>query len=923
MLINMAAGSLVGREPEKQRLATLIDGVVEHGGVLVLHGEAGVGKSALLAEAGALAAAAGMRVLTTVGVESEQHLPYAGLHQIVFPIRSGIEALPVPQRNALRAATGMTDHAVPDVYLVGLAVLNLLAEVAAETPILLVAEDAHWLDQASVDVLTFVARRLDSEPMVLLAAVRDGILSQISDTALPSMAVSGLSDNAAATLLDSVAPDLGSAARRRLLDEASGNPLALTELPKSVQSEADVPVAGPLPLTERLERTFTARLSQLPPATKVILPIAALNDSAAVAETLDAATSILGSEADAAILAPAVAAQLIQLDTGVISFRHPLMRSAIVQTLSPEERRQAHAALALALDDQPDRRAWHRAAASPGIDEDIGSELAQVAARAQRRGVVTAAIAALQEAARLSADTLHRAERLLLAADLAVESGRRDVVQRVLAEVETLELTGQQQARVAWIRGGFDDGMRDHTQGALDLARLAQTVAADGDNALAIRILWSAALRCFWSEPGAKARHHIEAVADSLFTEPHDPRLLAILAYAVPIERGATVVDGLSRPGGPAASGPLEERFLGTAALLVGAFDHAARLNAASLSGLRAQGRLALLARARAAEAWSSARLGDLGVAIPAAEEARRLTQETDQPFVFGTVCASQAEIAALRGEHEQADLLAAEAERAGLAVGARPILATVQTARGLSALGQGRFADAFAQLRRMHDPNDPAFQMALRCYALPELVDAAVRSGQPEAVADIIEENEWFAHTTSSPALAVGLRYARAVLATGDAAEPLYEEALRAAPTGWPFQRAWAQLAYGEWLRRQRRTADSRPHLRAARDAFDALGIIPWSERARDELRAAGEGSPRRGPDARDQLTAHELHIAQLAAQGLTNREIGQRLYLSHRTVSTHLHRIFPKLGVTARSELKTVLHTRPLAAMTHPSTA
>jgi len=881
-----------------------------------------VGKSALVAEAGRLAAAAGMRVLTTVGVESEQHLPYAGLHQIVFPIRSGISALAAPQRDALQAAIGMSDQAVPDVYLVGLAVLNLLADVAAKTPALLVAEDAHWLDHASVDVLTFVARRLDSEPIVLLAAVRDGVPSRITEAGLPSLAVSRLSDDAAATLLDSVAPGLGLATRRRLLDEAAGNPLALTELPKAVESGTGLPVAGPLPLTQRLERTFTAQLSQLPPETRTILPIAALNDSAAVAETLVAATSILGTNAEAAMLDPAVAAQLIHLEGGMISFRHPLIRSAMVQTLSAVELQQAHAALAQVLDGQPDRKAWHRAAASRGTDEDVSSELVQVATRAQRRGVVTAAIAALQESARLSGVTLRRVERLLWAADLAVESGRRDVVQRVLAEVETMELTTQQQARVAWIRGGFDDGMRDHSVGALDLARLAESVAADGDVDLAVRILWSAALRCFWSEPGAQARRHIEAVADTLFTDAQDPRLMAILAYSVPIERGSTVVDGLSHQDERTVSGPIEERFLGTAALLVGAFDHAARLNAASLSGLRAQGRLALLARARAAQAFSSARLGDLGVAIPAAEEARRLTQETDQPFVFGVVCASQAEIAALRGDHEQADQLAAEAERAGLAVGARPILATVQTARGISALGQGRFADAFAHLRRMHDPGDPAFQMALRCYALPELVDAAVRSARPDAVADVVEQIEWFSRTSSSPAMAVGVRYARAVLATGDEAESLFEEALRTVPAGWPFQRAWAQLAYGEWLRRKRRTAESRPHLRAARETFDALGIIPWSERARDELRAAGEGSPRRSADARDQLTAHELHIAQLAAGGMTNREIGQRLFLSHRTVSTHLHRIFPKLGVTARSELKTVLHAEPLAALAHPNT-
>lgn len=915
----MTSSALVGREAELAQLAALIGGAAERGGVVVLHGDAGVGKSSLLAEARRMATACGRRILNTIGVESEQHLPYAGIHQMVFPIRSGIAALPAPQRDALHAVTGASDQEVPDLYLVALAVLNLVAELAAETPLLLVAEDAHWLDQPSVDVLTFVARRLDSEPIVLVAAARDGVPARIVDADLPTMAVGPLSDSAAETLLDLAAPGLVPLARRRLLDDAAGNPLALTELPKALQSGTGIPVAGPLPLTRRLERTFTARLSRLPQDTRTVLPIAALNDSASVPEALAAARAMLGRDVESSALGPAVGAQLIHVEGRTLSFRHPLVRSAIVQTLGTEQLRRTHAALAEVLVDQPERRIWHRAAAAQGTDEAVAAELDAVADRAQRRSVVTAAVTALEAAARLSAVPEHRAERLLRAADLAVESGRRDVVQRVLAEVETLGLSGPQQTRVAWIRGSFDDGMRDPTVGPSELAELAESVAADGDCNLAVRILWSAALRCFWSEPGARARRRIESVADSLIPDPDDPRLLAILAYAVPIERGTTVVDGLASPDRAADTGAREERFLGTAALLVGAFDQAVRLNAASLSGLRTQGRLALLARARAAQAWSATRLADLGVAIPAADEARRLTLETDQPFVFGIVCATQAELAALRGDHEQAELLAAEAERVGLPAGARPVLATVQTAKGLSALGQGRFADAFAQLRRMHDPADPAFQVALRCYALSELVDAAVRSGQVDAVREIVDDVASFATTNSSPALGVGVRYARAVLATGDEAEGLFEEALRGVPSDWPFQRAWAQLAHGEWLRRQRRTADARPLLRAARQTFDALGVIPWSERARDELRAAGEGSPRRTVAARDQLTPHELHIAQLAADGLTNREIGQRLYLSHRTVSTHLHRIFPKLGVTSRSELGTLLRTAPLEDMTY----
>ena len=296
------------------------------------------------------------------------------------------------------------------------------------------------------------------------------------------------------------------------------------------------------------------------------------------------------------MLAPAVEARLVDLGSGRVSFRHPLTRSAIPQTASLVERQAAHAALAEALRGQADRRAWHRAAATAGPDESIASELESTANRAQRRGGVGAAVAALERAARLSDGPARRAERLLRAADLAVESGRQDVVVRLLEQVSLLELSAQQRARVVWIRGSFDDGMRDDSVGAFELARLAESVAADGDVDLVMRILWSAALRCFWAEPGAAARQHIVAVAEALPIGERDPRLLAILAYAAPIERGTAVIHRLAGLARQPSGDPQVERLLGTAALLVGAFDLAVRLSAASVSGLRTQGRLGLLA---------------------------------------------------------------------------------------------------------------------------------------------------------------------------------------------------------------------------------------------------------------------------------------------------------------------------------------
>jgi ATP/maltotriose-dependent transcriptional regulator MalT len=398
-------------------------------------------------------------------------------------------------------------------------------------------------------------------------------------------------------------------------------------------------------------------------------------------------------------------------------------------------------------------------------------------------------------------------------------------------------------------------------------------------------------------------------VADRLLPADEDPRRVAVTAYVAPFERGAAVLHSLRRLVRVAGADPEVDRFLGSAALQIGAFDLAATFSAAAAPGFRADGRLGLLARALAVQAWSLVRLGDLATAAPCAAEGARLARETSQPFMHGLATAVQAEIAALRGDHEQAKTLADEAERVSLAAGARPVLATVALARGLTALGEGRFDDAFADLRRILDPTDPAYQLALRAYCVAELTEAAVHAGRTEQMRQIMAGLESLAASTPSPALHVGLRYARAVLAPNEDAEELFRAALREDLSGWPMERGRLQLAFGEWLRRQRRVVESRTHLRAARETFDALGVLAWSERARRELRTAGESSPNRDPDARDRLTPHELGIARLAAEGLTNKEIGQRLYLSHRTVGTHLHRIFPKLGVSSRAELGTML--------------
>ncbi|WP_435592612.1 AAA family ATPase [Nocardia sp. bgisy118] len=894
---------LFGRDTELKDLGALVDGPEDRSGMLI-RGAAGIGKSALVDEAVAAAAIAGVRVLRTAGVEAEQNYAYAGLHRLLYPLRKQLDGLPPRQYYSLATALGLPDGGdEPTAYLVGLAALTLLADAAGERPLLIVAEDVHWLDPASAEVLAFVARRIDPEPIALIATLRDGVDSPLADAGLSLMGPEPLSDDHAAALLDLIAPELPAQTRHRLLAEAHGNPLALTELPSAVRDLDELPAT--LPLTERLERAFSARGTTLPAPTRTALLVAALNDSDSVTETLSAASILLGTQAGTEIFTPAVENRLLVLGRDTVTFRHPLMRSAFTTTATADERTRAHRALSDVLAAHPDRRAWQRAAAATGPDEQAARDLENVAERARHRG---GAVAALERAADLSGSPGLRADRLLRAAELAVDSGRRDTAERLVLAARALPTTPRHDATAAWLLSGFDDGVRENPSRITELAALAAAVAADGHPDAAMRILWGAAMRCFWSEPGPDTRPALLAVADELPIADDDPRLVAVSAYVAPFERGGRVIDRLRALASDTGRNPEVDRFLGSAALQVGAFDLAAHFSAAAAPGFRAAGQLGLLPRALTVQAWSLTRLGDLAAGAQAAAEAADFARETGQPFMHGLATAVQAEIAALRGDYPQAATLASDAERIGLAAGARPVLATVQLARGLAALGEGRYDDAFADLRRTHDPGDPSHSPALRAYFLAELTDAAIRAGQVDALRELLRGVEPAVASTPSPALHIGWRYAHALLAT-DTAEAHFTDALAVDLAAWPAERGRLHLSYGEWLRRQRRVVESRTHLRTAREIFDALGFTAWSERARLELRSAGESSPNRDPDARDRLTPHELSIARLAAQGLTNREIGQRLYLSHRTVSTHLHRIFPKLGVSSRTDLAALL--------------
>src|SRR6516225_8027236 len=443
------AGPLLGRDAEIGLLAALLDGIGDGGGALVLLGEPGIGKSRLLAVAAEFARERGLVVLSTTGVQSEAHLAFAGLHQMLRPLRFQVANLPVAQRAVLDAAFGLGQEPAPERVRIAMAVLDLLGEVAAEAPLLILAEDAQWLDQPTMEVLAFVARRLQSDPIVLLAAVRESYPSLLAEAGLPQHRLGALPPAEAVTLLDASAPQLRPALRDRILSEAAGNPLALMELPVTA-ARREPAGSGVLPLTQRLEQAFAARVSDLPEATRLLLLVAAHSDDERLGDVVDAASAVAGSPLGPELLEPAAEAAIVDLDLHRVHFRHPLIRSAVRQSASLLQRRRVHEALAEVLRAEPDRRVWHRAALISGTHEEIASELEEAAGRARRRGALAVAVTALQRAAELS-PARQRARRLLGAAELTFELGQRDLVMPMLREVQHLDPDPVERARATWI----------------------------------------------------------------------------------------------------------------------------------------------------------------------------------------------------------------------------------------------------------------------------------------------------------------------------------------------------------------------------------------------------------------------------------------------------------------------------------------
>jgi DNA-binding CsgD family transcriptional regulator len=916
----MSTNPLIGRSVELDRLGEAVDDVHALGRALLVSGEPGIGKSTLVDAVIRRACGRGYRLLQATGVESEEQLAFAGLERLLSPIMGAADALPGTQRKALGTALGLQDGPPPQVFLVGLAALNMVGEVASRQPVMIAVDDVQWLDGPTQEVLAFLARRLAADPVVMVAVIRTGHSSPLLLAGLEALTLKGLGDSSAREVLALVAGDLGDGERERILLQAMGNPLALVELPAAWRSAGTAIaelVPQLMPLSGRLERAFAARLSELPSLTRDALLVAAVDAEDDVPEILAATSTLSGCAVDGAVLEPAVEAGLLEFDLARLRFRHPLVKSGILQAESTTRRHQASAALADVLLNQPLRRTWYRAQATIGPDDEVADELEEAHAESLRRGSVTAAISALERAAQLTSSSAKRGHRLLLAAELGFGLGQADLVRRLLGNAAHHALSDLDVGRLEWLRELPDSTDLRSARRISELSELAGRAAAASDIDLALNLLVAAAVRCHWGWPASEVRDRVVTATESLAEFESDPRYVAAIAVAQPLLRGRRVAALLSRAAAAGLPDPDGLALYGMAAFAVGDQLRAADFLTQAEAGCRVEGRFGLLTQVLALRSAVGNDLGEWREAATAADEARRLASETHQSTWRAGTLGTIARNHALRGDVPLAMNLAAELENTAGARGNTCSRASAVLARGFALLSADRHLEAFDALRRLFDPADPSCHERERMPGVMFLAEAAAHAGRHSEARRIVSCLEVEALEVPSPLLHNHLLYARAVLADDRDAEPLYHSALEHDLVRWPLLRARLELAYGSWLRRQRRASEARAPLRSAHATLEWIGADKPAERARSELRATGERMTgrARGPSRlswQETLTPQELHIAGLAAEGLSNREIAERLFMSHRTVGAHLHHIFPKLDITSRVQLAALFSER-----------
>ncbi|MFJ3229832.1 ATP-binding protein [Streptomyces sp. NPDC086787] len=874
--------ALIGRQDEIRRLDSLLRAAREgRGGALVLRGEPGIGKSALLRHLDA--AATGFLVIRASGAEFEMELPFAALHQLLAPVTGRLTALPAPHRKALEIAFGLATG-TPDPFLVGVASLGLLVENLGERPLLCVVDDAQWLDQASAKALAFLARRISAESIALVFAAREpSRLPELEE--LPSHSLQGLGEaDARALLAAALRAPLDERVRDRILAEARGNPLALVELPRTAGLAGMAGgFAQPESVPGVIEQSFRSRLELLPPAARMLVTVAAA-DPIGDPGLLWRAAELLGIDAAAA----AESVPLVEFGAR-IRFSHPLARSAAYRAATPEERRGAHEALAAVTDPvaDPDRRAWHRAQASAGPDEQVAAELEASATRAQERGGVAAAAAFLERSAALTVSPVQRAERVLAAVQAKLSVGAFEAAADLLTTVRTDD--PGQAARADLLRG-----------------RLS-FVRRRGDEAPTAYLLRAAA-RLAATDPAWARECYLDAIEMGLLLGGLDHVVEAVRSTPPaggPATGSAAVLTGLiSLVGdkypavgeilGPVVGDPDDEVWARRPSLgfMVATelwnYDAMYGIATRAVAAGRESGSFHALPIGLAMQATATVHTGDFGAAMELISEEEAIADATGAaPLVYPRL-----HLAALRGRRKDAvELFASVDHRMSLSVQ----WATAVLSNGL--------ADYPAALKAAKQAVEYG-AVGTAGLALPELVEAAMRCGETEVAAAALAS---FQERTRAGGQAWGLGVEACARALVTEDESAYQEAISLLDDSpLVVHRARAHLLYGEWLRRQGRRRDARSALRLAHEPLSDLGVEAFAERAAGELRATGEQARSRTSKASDQLTMQEVHIARLVAEGATSKEVAAKLFLSPRTVDAHLRNIFRKLGLTSRRQLR-----------------
>ena len=930
---------MIGRGRERAVIEDLVAGARSgRSGVVVLHGDPGVGKSVLLGHA--VERAGDLCVLRASGVETEVDLAFAALDQLVRPALPLAERLPGLQADALLGALGLVDSVRrpepgvgADRFLVAAATLSLLSEAAEAGPVLCVIDDAQWLDHSSSEALAFAARRLEAEGIVLIAATRDEPWP-----GLPALRIGGLGPEDAGELLRERSSDVAPDVRARLVEETGGNPLALVEL-AGLLSAAQLAGADPLPrplrLTSRVEQAYLARVRQLPEATQTLLLVAAADDTADPAVVFRAAAEV-GVRPDA--LEEAERAGLARVDeTDSIVFRHPLVRAAVHQAATFTARTAAHRALAGALegDKHAARRAWHLAATATGPDEGIARQLECSAETARQRGGYAVASTTFERAGELSAGEPDRARLLVAAAQAAFQAGQADRAAGLAGRAQPLVADAVTADEVAVLRGRIEFARGSAVAAHTLLSGAAQGIAERDGHAAAVVLVEAA--RAAWSaNDTGRLTEATKRLAE--LKPPADDPLAALVSTAIAIadlfagrtvdaivgmRRGLEAWHRLVQAGGGGVGG-----IDGAGHRAGGRADHDTELVEASLTlvgytrvisddvaGLALGEAVVAECRQRGWAAWLPWTLANLSMteavagrhaaAMVSATEGLQLARDLNQPTSICRCESISAWLAAIRGEEDRCRELAHDAVRLAEMHQLATIAVSATWALGLLELALGHPEQAFDRLADR--TTGPLAVPHFVCLFLPDLLEAAARAGRTDDVGDLVAWYEEWAAATRQPVAEANLHRCQALLAD-ETTEQHFMEALslfeQAGLDHRPFDRARTQLLYGEWLRRARRRVEARAQLAAALDTFQRLDAKPWAARAGTELRATGQ-TLRRQDTARMHLTPQEMQVVRLVAEGGSNQDVAAKLFLSPRTVAYHLHKAYPKLGVSSRTEL------------------